>query len=340
MYRVILTSLFFLIANIGSSYSYIKSDDTAERIEFQSLMGTHIWDRNQKEHTASGYLWMPDKEAFPGKRPLVILLPGMGGMDGRDNRMCSVFISNGIACFGARVYPSRGVKRTKTNPSLRQAGVASRLFDGYAALHHLTTRPDIEPNNAWLIGFSAGGLAAALATYSEVTKPMITGEYDFRGFVNIYGGCPNVIGTEFKKEIQYHFFIGTADVNFNEKACKEYEDKLQQSGVDYTYNIFRGSQFNRIGHQWDLPKKKGNGWVVRSDKYKWGNRGFGIYKCNLTFDFDNQEIIANGNSLAAPSDEEGFDFMFSECGIAGGTSTPRRKITKEVDEKLIGMILE
>ena len=55
----------------------------------------------------------------------------------------------------------------KTNPSLRQAGVASRLFDD-RALHHLTTRPDIEPNNAWLIGFSAGGLAAALATYSEV----------------------------------------------------------------------------------------------------------------------------------------------------------------------------
>ena len=130
MYKVILTSLFFLMANIGGAYSYIKSDDTAERIEFQSLMGTQIWDRNQKEHNASGYLWMPDKEAFPGMRPLVILLPGMGGW-AEETIECAVFLFPTVLRVLVLVFTRpEGSSEQKQIPAFgRQALRAGFLMD-------------------------------------------------------------------------------------------------------------------------------------------------------------------------------------------------------------------
>ena len=103
MVRVIL--VIFMSVALSSQATANKqrfSDKDGEIIEFSSFMGSDLWGAKGKQITAHGILYMPQNASASNPVPLAILISGLGGQRGRDNRMCDMLSKNGIACFGVR----------------------------------------------------------------------------------------------------------------------------------------------------------------------------------------------------------------------------------------------
>ena len=88
------------------------SDKDGQKIEFQSFFGKNIWGDKGEPITAHGILYLPQQASSVNRVPLAILISGLGGQRGRDNRMCDVLSASGIACFGVRTYASRKIEHT------------------------------------------------------------------------------------------------------------------------------------------------------------------------------------------------------------------------------------
>ena len=108
MSKLLLIPFFYFILlfnTLVSAKTY--SDKDGQKIEFQSFFGKNIWGDKGEPITAHGILYLPQQASSVNRVPLAILISGLGGQRGRDNRMCDVLSANGIACFGVRTYASR-----------------------------------------------------------------------------------------------------------------------------------------------------------------------------------------------------------------------------------------
>lgn len=336
----------FIIILNTSAFSKTYSDKDGQKIEFPSFFGKNIWGDKGETITAYGILYLPEEASSKNRVPLAILISGLGGQRGRDNRMCDVLSANGIACFGVRTYASRGIEHTwKTSRKFEVAGVGSRLHDLYGALEALRKRDEIDSSNIWQIGFSLGGGVSALAIDKQITKPFQRSNHDFKGFISLYG---NVLPTTTKelKKTKYYLFLGNADVAYHETEVPKFLSSIRQRGVSAEFKLFKGSQFNKIGHLWDNMKAVTNGWhgkpegpwKMHQDGKLYSNIGISVYGCGLMINPDNRTILANNSSIANPSDNEAWDFVISKCGKRKSTNVNKHKVIKEVDKKIIEII--
>ena len=347
MSKLLLILFFYFILLFNTSVSAkTYSDKDGQIIEFQSFFGKNIWGDKGKPITAHGILYLPQQASSVNKVPLSILISGLGGQRGRDNRMCDVLSANGIACFGVRTYASRGIEHTwKTSKKFEVAGVGSRLHDLYGALEVLRKLDEIDSSNIWQIGFSLGGGVSALAIDKKITKPFQRSKHDFKGFISLYG---NVLTTSSKelKQTSYYLFLGNADAAYHDKEVPRFLSSIRQRGVKAGFKLFKGSQFNKIGHLWDNMKATTNGWhgkpegpwKIHQDGKLYSNIGISVYGCGLMINPDNRTILASNSSISNPSDNEAWNFVISKCGKRKSTNVNKHKITKEVDKMIIEII--
>ena len=87
------------------------------------------------------------------------------------------------------------------------------MHDAYSALAALSNHPSIDSKNVWFVGFSLGGFLAALSLDAKFTERFSRTDNDFKGYINLYGGCPKSANLALKNAI-YHHFIGVADGNY------------------------------------------------------------------------------------------------------------------------------
>jgi len=317
-------------------------DDEAVKVEFESYYGVDLFGNVGEPIQAHGYLWMPKKVEPGTKVPLIILLPGMAGMKGYDNRMCRVMSNAGIACFGARVYPSRGMevypskKALPMTEQIMKAGLPSRVADAYSALFSLSSVPEIDIENAWLGGFSAGGMAARLAISVDVSKPFMKSSHDFKGYFSLYGYCISPTKTK-HKPVPFKAFWGEADWAFDEKPCNTMIQQLQNDGVDATSQLFKGN----VGHAWDImgwrPDK--GGWYRSKKNKKWKRTAINFHGCEGEYDYEKRKITYVGGEINSFAELVSWDNAMEICGKKTGWYTANDKVMKLVDKQIIEMVL-
>ena len=140
---ILVIAMFGLVAMKAEAKTYI--DDPEKQIFFHSFAGRDLWGTEGEKIKAHGYLYLPDQKNNEAKSPLVILISGLGGQRGRDNRMCEALSNAGIACFGVRTYASRDIPhKSKWSKKFAIAGAGSRMYDAYSALAALSNHPSID----------------------------------------------------------------------------------------------------------------------------------------------------------------------------------------------------
>ena len=320
--------------------SEIYHDKDATRVEYKSYYGKDLFGNVGAEIDVHGYLWMPANIQKGNKVPLVILTPGMSGMKGYDTRMCKVLSDAGIACFGARVYNSRGLK-TYPDPTalpgkkqIMIAGIPSRVADAYSALYALSTIPELDIKNAWMGGWSAGGLAARLSVSKDVSDPFMRFPQDFKGFFSLYSHCLSPINT-MHKTTTFKAFWGEDDWVYNAKACEKMIQDMKAKGINASSHLFEG----KVGHAWDIMDWKQNkmGWERGTHRFRAG--GPDVYKCNGQYDFKKRKITFKGGEVNSFSDMLTWEEALKVCGIQYGYSWGNKKVTDIVDQQIIEMVL-
>ena len=345
--EILLILLFFPFCSIaGETYS----DEDGQRVEFSSFAGEDLWGSTGEEISAHGILYLPDLTGERQKVPLAILISGMGGQRGRDNRLCTVLSQNGIACFGVRTYASRGLEH-KLRPSqkIKVASIGARLHDAYGALEHFKNHPAIDKSRIWQIGFSLGGLVSAFAIDPAITVRFQRSESDFKGFIALYSSCLRT-NTHTLKSTQYHLFVGDADIAYNEEECEKFIRSINDRGVDGHLTLFESpNQWTQIGHQWDNMQALVGGWhgkpegpwrLHSSDGKVYSQSSISAYGCNFVVDPARKLLKAKSQTIVEPTDNELWDFVMAQCGKGKTISANRHKITKTVDEHLIRIISE
>ena len=322
MYKFSLILVIIFIFKTSYSFGKVYSDKDGKRIEFSSFFGEDLWGKKVKPITAHAILYLPKKTSNSSKFPLAILVPGLGGQRGRDNRMCEKLSQNGIACVGVRTYASRDIPHKQKWPvKFAIAGAGSRMHDAYGALSYLSSFNEIDIKRTWFIGFSLGGFLAALSLDKNFTKNFNKTNLDFKGFINLYGACQLTNNKKYKRTIYKHF-IGTDDSNYDEKSCKSFIEIIKNRGVDASIKIFKGSQFQSIGHLWDsMSSLEGMNWHGNPEgpwrlswhKHRWPQNMVGTYNCGLNFDFLNKKIITTNSSILNPTDNDAFKFLSENC---------------------------
>ena len=342
-------ALLLLLSVAVSSQAVTKtySDKDGQRLEFDSFSGSDLWGTKGNPIKAHGILYLPKNASKENKVPLAIIISGLGGQRGRDNRMCDVLSSNGIACFGVRTYASRGVKHTwKSSQKFKVAGLGSRFHDAYGALEALRIHPVIDQSNIWQIGFSLGGNLSALALDPILTRPFQRSEHDFKGFISLYAFCMKTTTTKLKS-LSFHQYLGDADAAYHKEECNDFISSLKKRGVDAHFTLFEGSQFNKIGHLWDNMQAATGGWhgypegpwKMHKDGKVYSNNGIFIYECDFEIDPSAQTISAGNDIIVKPNDNEGWNFVIEKCGKRKSTNVNRHMIIKKVDEEIIRIIL-
>ncbi len=320
--------------------SSVYKDRDGVKIEFPSVYGNNLFGDIGKPISSHGILWMPKNVKNDQKVPLLVVMPGMGGQKGKDAKMCSTISAAGIACFGTRPYPSRGIDESLSAPvKLMQAGFASRLADAYGALEALSDIPVIDIENAWLVGRSAGGSSAGLATVKEITAPFQRSEKDFKGFFAMYGPClPAVNGTH--KNVVFKAFWSELDWVYHEKACASMIENMNRSGVNASSHFFKG----KVGHEWDhvwYDKKRG-GWRDHKPKTKtWPDSGGPNYgECDPKYDIAKGKIIfADNREATSFSGVTGWDMAVEVCGVKTGIHGPVARAAHYVEKNIISIML-
>ena len=349
MVRLILVILMSLaLSSQANANKHRFSDKDGEIIEFSSFMGSDLWGTKGKQITAHGILYMPQNASASNPVPLAILISGLGGQRGRDNRMCEMLSKNDIACFGVRTYASRGIKhRLKTSQKFKLAGAGSRLHDAYGALEKLGNMPAIDKTNIWHIGFSLGGFNSALALDSTLSKQFQISDTDFTGFINLYGFC--VLTSSAKlKDTRYYAFIGDGDGNYNKEECDAFISSLISRGVDANIKVFKGGPYKKIGHMWDRMESTTNDWFGKpegpwrlgSDGDNRGIRGLMLYGCGFEINPTSKEISTNTATAVELNDNDAWEFVTENCGTTKSVLTNNHKIMKIVDKEIVSIISE
>ena len=343
----LLIAIILLAAPLSAFASRKFSDKDGQRIEFGSFFGVDLWGTQVKPINAHGILYLPDGASSKNKVPLAILISGIGGQRGRDNRMCDMLAENGIVCFGVRTDASRGIKHdAKWSAKFKIAGAGSRLHDAYGALEHLKTHEAVDPKRIWHIGFSLGGFNSAMGLDSVMTSTFQLSEDDFVGFINLYGFCA-LTTTAKLKNVSYHGFIGSGDGNYHKEECEAFINSIKERGVDASFTVFEGSQFKKIGHAWDSMSAISGGWhgkpegpwKLNRDGKSTGSQGIGLHECDFKVDPSQKSLNAASDSISTPNDVEGWDFALKNCPKRKGVTTYNHKVMKQVDSAIVDIIL-
>lgn len=116
---------------------------------------------------ATGTLQMPDGAKGGGRIPVVVILHGSGGIDGRGAFYAEALNKAGIATLEVYMFNKGGRPR---------AGHMATLTHAYGALKYLAGRPDINPKAVGVMGFSWGGGMTMRMASKSVTESFMPGD--------------------------------------------------------------------------------------------------------------------------------------------------------------------
>lgn len=117
-----------------------------------------------------------------GKLPVVLILHGSNGVDGRGAYYATALHEAGIATFEIAMFGSRG----------RPRGHGSTMPHAAAALGWLATRPEVNAERIGVMGFSWGGVMTVLLSSEAVQEQLGADVPKPVAFAPFYPVCTNM----------------------------------------------------------------------------------------------------------------------------------------------------
>jgi dienelactone hydrolase len=181
-----------------------------------------------------------------GKRPVVVLMHGSGGIGVNIEPWVRQFNSMGISTFVIDGFSGRGLTSVNTNQAL--LGRLNFIVDIYRSLEILVKHPRVDPDRIALMGFSRGGQAALYASLDRFNKLWNKSGVQFAGYIPFYPDCATTfLGDTEVANRPIRIFHGTADDTDPVAVCKAYVARLQEAKRDVTLTEYPDSQ-----HVFDL----------------------------------------------------------------------------------------
>ena len=118
-----------------------------------------------------GKLFLPPTGLAPGRRPLVIVVPGSLGVAQTHLAHAETLTDMGIAAFVLDPFAGRGVQSTVANQTL--FSFAASAYDVLAAFLVLRERADVEPLRIGAQGHSRGGSAVLTAATRRFAEAVV-----------------------------------------------------------------------------------------------------------------------------------------------------------------------
>ena len=198
-----------------------------------------------------GHLFLPAEPAA-GKLGAVILVHGSGGIyDAMLDYWPKRFNAAGLAVLSLDSLGPRGVKSTAEDQS--QVPFAADTADAFAALRVLSTHPRVDPGRIAVMGFSRGGITAWRSAINRViVSQKLPGDLRFAAHVPVYaGGCVGIFRVTPKAGVfstaPMLWVHGDADDYTPIGPCRDYAEKIGQTGTPVTFTAIPGAQ-----HKFDM----------------------------------------------------------------------------------------
>jgi dienelactone hydrolase len=187
--------------------------------------------------TLSGELQFP---AGRGPFPVVILAHTCAGLGYGEVTWAPRLREWGYATFIVDSFGPRGIAGVCNDP--QRLFPFQRVPDVYGALRILATHPDIDANNAFLMGYSHGAILAMNAAtrwakdiYASGTRPA------FRAFFAFYPYCNSRYPEREEISAPMRMHVGEVDDWTPAGPCRELTERLRAKGYDAQITAYPGA---------------------------------------------------------------------------------------------------
>jgi dienelactone hydrolase len=166
-----------------------------------------------------------------GRLPLVVLVPGSGGINAGADVWDRQFEAMGISTFTLDSFAGRGIVSTVVDQS--QLGRLNGILDLYRALEILAAHPRVDPNRIAVMGFSRGGLTTLYASLKRFHKMWNPRGIDPAAYIALYPPCTTTyIGDTDVGNHPIRMFHGVSDDYVEIGPCRAYFQRLRQTAAD------------------------------------------------------------------------------------------------------------
>jgi dienelactone hydrolase len=166
-----------------------------------------------------------------GRLPLVVLVPGSGGIGASADVWDRQFESMGISTFTMDSFAGRGIVSTVVDQS--QLGRLNMILDLYRSLAVLAAHPRVDPNRIAVMGFSRGGQATLYAALKRFHKMWNPGGVDPAAYIALYPPCiTTFVGDTEVSDHPIRIFHGIADDYVEIGPCRSYFARLKATAAD------------------------------------------------------------------------------------------------------------
>jgi dienelactone hydrolase len=249
-----LTSLFALIISASAPPSFADealSKDIAARVEAIPIQTLTISDEQflkgdayGRPTTIAGVLRVAQGT---GRLPVIILVPGSGGLNANTDVWDRQFLSMGISTFTLDPFAGRGIISTVVDQS--QLGRLNEILDVYRSVAALASHPRVDPARIAVMGFSRGGQAALYASLKRFHKLWNPTGVDLAAYIALYPPCNTTYIDDIDvSERPIRMFHGISDDYVQIEPCREYFQRLKSTAKD-----IQMTEYPETWHAYDFP---------------------------------------------------------------------------------------
>ena len=182
-----------------------------------------------------------------GRLPVVVLVPGSGGIGASIDVWDRQFEAMGISTFAMDSFAGRGIVSTVVDQS--QLGRLNMILDLYRSLAVLAAHPRVDPNRIAVMGFSRGGQATLYAALKRFHKMWNPGGVDPAAYVALYPPCVTTyIDDTDVSDHPIRIFHGISDDYVEIGPCRGYIARLKATARDVQM-----TEYPDTWHAYDSP---------------------------------------------------------------------------------------
>jgi dienelactone hydrolase len=182
-----------------------------------------------------------------GRLPVVVLVPGSGGIGTSADVWDRQFEAMGISTFALDSFAGRGIVSTVVDQS--QLGRLNMILDLYRSLAVLAAHPRVDPDRIAVMGFSRGAQATLYAALKRFHKMWNPGGVDPAAYIALYPPCiTTYVGDADVSDHPIRMFHGVSDDYVEIGPCRSYFARLKASARDVEM-----TEFPDTWHAYDSP---------------------------------------------------------------------------------------
>jgi dienelactone hydrolase len=201
-------------------------------------------DANGRPTTIAGVLRVAQGS---GRLPLVVLVPGSGGINMGADVWDRQFEAMGISTFMLDSFAGRRIVSTAVDQS--QLAPLNGILDLYRALNALTGNPYVDPTRIAVMGFSRGGRTTLYSSLKRFQNMWYVGGIEPAAYIALYPSCfTTYIDDTNVSDHPIRMFHGVLDDYAEIEPCRAYYARLKRTAKD-----IQMTEFADTWHAYDNP---------------------------------------------------------------------------------------